>query len=63
VYIENETLWLTQKMVAELFGVKENTITCHLKEIFENGELIELTITRKIRVVRDKGKRKVSIWQ
>ena len=59
VYIEDETLWLTQKMMAELFGVKENTITYHLKEIFESGELIEQATTRKIRVVRDEGKRKV----
>jgi hypothetical protein len=60
VYIEDETLWLTQKMMAELFGVKENTITYHLKEIFESSELIEQATTRKIRVVRDEGKRKVS---
>lgn len=60
VFIEDETLWLNQKMMAELFGVKENTITYHLKEIFESGELIEQATTRKIRVVRDEGKRKVS---
>ena len=52
VFIQEETLWLTQKMMAELFGVKENTITYHLKEIYESGELIELATTRKIRVVR-----------
>lgn len=46
--------------MAELFGVKEHTITYHLKEIFESGELIELATTRKIRVVRKEGNRKVS---
>lgn len=60
VYIQDETLWLTQKMMAELFGVREHTITYHLKEIFESKELIEQATTRKIRVVRNEGNRKVS---
>ena len=60
VFIQEETLWLTQKMMAELFGVKENTITYHLKEIYESGELIELATTRKIRVVREEGNRQVT---
>lgn len=58
--IQDETLWLTQNMMAELFGVKEHTITYHLKEIFDSGELIEQATTRKIRVVRNEGKRKVA---
>ena len=60
VFIQDETLWLNQKMLGELFGVKENTITYHLKEIFDSKELIEQATTRKIRVVRNEGKRKVS---
>ena len=60
VFVQDETLWLTQKMIAELFGVKEHTITYHLKEIFESMELIEQATTRKIRVVRNEGQRKVS---
>ena len=60
VTIQNETLWLSQKMMAELFGVKEHTITYHLKEIFETQELIELTTTRKIRVVQKEGSRNVT---
>lgn len=55
VYIQDETLWLTQKMMAELFGVREHTITYHLKEVFESKELIEQATTRKIRVVRNEG--------
>ncbi len=58
--IQDETLWLSQSMMAELFGVKEHTITYHLKEIYDSGELIEQETTRKIRVVRNEGKRKVS---
>lgn len=60
VFIRDETLWLTQKMMSELFGVKEHTITYHLKEIYESRELEEISTTRKIRAVRKEGKREVS---
>ena len=38
---ERETMWATQKTMAELFNVKENTITYHLKNIFKDEELNE----------------------
>ncbi len=38
-YVEDETLWLTQKAMAELFGVEVNTINYHLKEIYASMEL------------------------
>ena len=60
VRYENETIWLTQKLMAQLFGVKSHTITYHLKEIFDSGELKEKATARKIRVVQLEGKRKVS---
>lgn len=41
VKFENETIWLTQKQIAELFGVKRPAITKHLKNIFNSGELDE----------------------
>ncbi|PZV14818.1 MAG: cell filamentation protein Fic [Pseudanabaena sp.] len=41
VYIQDETVWLTQKAIAELFGVQRPAITKHLKNIFESGELQE----------------------
>lgn len=41
VRIENETVWLTQAQIAELFGTKRPAITKHLKNIFESGELVE----------------------
>ncbi len=58
-YIENETLWLTQKSMSELFGVEVNTINYHLKEIFSTGELIEEATIRKIRTVQTEGNRQV----
>lgn len=58
-YVEDETLWLTQKAMAELFGVEVNTINYHLKEIFSTGELIEFSTIRKIRTVQPEGNRQV----
>ncbi len=59
VLYENETFWLTQKRMAELFGVEVNTINYHLKEIFKSGELQEDRTIRKIRIVQQEGGRKV----
>ena len=39
----NESLWITQKAMAELFGVQVPAISKHLKKIFEEGELVLLT--------------------
>ena len=39
VLLQNETIWLTQAQIAELFGTKRQAITKHLKNIFESGEL------------------------
>ena len=45
VYIENESVWLTQKAMAELFGVQRPAITKHLKNIFESKELEEEVVS------------------
>jgi len=49
VYFQDETLWLTQKLIAELFGKGRSTITEHLKNIFAEGELDEQLVCRKFR--------------
>ena len=59
VRLEDETVWLTQAQMAELFGVRENTITYHVKEIYSIGELESYSTTRKNRVVRREGTRNV----
>lgn len=56
VYLQDETLWLTQKMIAELFDVETNTINYHLKETFETHELSESSVIRKIRIAAADGK-------
>ena len=38
IFFEGETFWLSQKKMAELFGVEAHTITYHLKEIFKSNE-------------------------
>ena len=50
VAVGSETVWTSQKGMAELFDVESNTITYHLKNIFDSGELLETAVTRKIRV-------------
>jgi hypothetical protein len=57
---EDDTFWLTQKKLAELFGVEVQTINYHLKEIFKSGELPENSTIRKIRIVQQEGTREVS---
>lgn len=59
VRYEDETLWLTQKTMAQLFDVESNTITYHLKEIFDSRELEQEATTRKFRVVQTEGTRQV----
>lgn len=58
-FIQNETIWLTQKAMGELFQVESHTINYHLKEIFKTHELKEEATTRKIRVVQQEGTRQV----
>ena len=60
VRIDSDTVWLSQQQMAHLFDVKENTITYHLKEIYNSRELDVESTARKIRVVRLEGTRKVN---
>ena len=47
-YVKDETIWLTQKAMGELFGVDRSSITRHLKNIFETGELDESVVCAEI---------------
>ena len=60
VWLENETIWLTQAQLAELFGVKLNTINYHIKSILKSGELQAEATIRKIRIVQIEGDRRVA---
>jgi|ERR1035437_1053 hypothetical protein len=59
VMVQDETVWLTQKMIAALFEVEVNTINYHLKEIYKSGELQEAATIRNFRIVQTEGKREV----
>lgn len=56
VFILDETLWLTQKKMAELFGVDLRTINEHLINIFMSNELAENSVIRKFRITANDGK-------
>ncbi len=49
VRLEDETVWLTQKQMAELFDKSRGAITEHIKNIFPEGELEEISVCRKFR--------------
>lgn len=53
---EDENIWLTQKMMAELYDVSLSTINEHLKRIFSDGELSEDAVIRKFRITASDGK-------
>ena len=59
VLIQNETLWLTQKQMAELFNVKIPAISKHIKNIFESGEIQIFPTVSKMEIVQQEGSRKV----
>ena len=54
-YIMNDSLWITQKAMAELFGVDKSGISRHLKKIFESGELDEKVVVAKIATTSPHG--------
>ena len=54
--LENDTIWLTQKSMAELFGCSSDNISLHLKNIFNEGELNKDSVTEKISATASDGK-------
>lgn len=59
VKFDNETVWLSQKQMAQLFDKNTDTIGIHLKNIYNSGELNELSTTEESSVVQQEGKRTV----
>ena len=60
VHLKDETVWLTQSAMAELFGCSADNISVHLQNIFSSGELNESATTENFSVVRLEGTRQVS---
>lgn len=57
--IRDETIWLTQKAMAELFGVQAPAISKHLNNIYEEGELLASSTISKMEIVQEEGSRAV----
>jgi hypothetical protein len=60
VRLENATVWLSQKMIADLFQVLVPTINEHIKNIYAEGELLPQATIRKFLIVQTEGSRQVS---
>ena len=56
VFYHDETFWMTQKSISELFGVQRPAITKHIKNIFESSELIEDSVSSILEHTADDGK-------
>ena len=60
IFLHNETIWLTQKAIAELFGVEPPAISKHLANIYESGELRPDATRSILETVRQEGTRAVN---
>jgi hypothetical protein len=60
IRFEEESIWLSQKLMAQLFDVDVRTINEHLKNIYSSNEITEEATIRKFRTVQTEGKRKVN---
>jgi hypothetical protein len=60
VHVEDQTVWLTQKLIGVLFDVDVRTVSEHLTNIFATGELTEAATIRNIRTVQTEGRREVA---
>ena len=60
VKIEDDTVWLTQQQMSELFQTSRTNIVEHIKHIYEEGELDEISTCRNFRQVRKEGNREVT---
>ena len=60
VKLEEETVWLTQAQMVELFGSSKANISEHITNIYQQGELMQSATVRKFRTVRKEGNRMVT---
>lgn len=60
IYFESDTIWMSQKSLAELYDVNIRTINEHIKNIYSEGELVEEATIRNFRIVQNEGDRTVT---
>jgi hypothetical protein len=63
IFVHNETVWLTQERIAQLFGVQRPAITKHLKNIFESGELDEKVVSSILEHTTPHGACEITQWK
>ena len=63
VRLEEETVWLTQDQLALLFGVERPGITQHIKNIFSEGELQEISVSKKFLLTVKQYQKNIIIYQ
>jgi hypothetical protein len=59
IFLKDETIWLTQQKIADLFGIDRTVVTKHLKNIFDSNELVKDSACAKIAQVQIEGKRTI----
>ena len=59
VQVQEESVWLSQRQMAEVFDTSTDNISLHLKNIFADGEMTEEATTEDFSVVRQEGQRQV----
>ena len=60
VIVDEDSVWLSQKLMAELFGTTRNNITMHLKDIFAKNELDEKSTSKDFLLVQSEGNNKIN---
>lgn len=59
VIVDEDSVWLSQKLIAELFGTTKQNVSLHLKNIFDDGELLENQTVKDFLTVQSEGTKKV----
>lgn len=60
VYFEDDTIWMTQKSICELYQVAKSSVSEHISNIYKDGELDEISTVRKFRTVQTEGNRQIT---
>ena len=63
IVVENDSVWATQKQMAEIFETTPQNVTLHLKKVYKDGEIDEISTCKEYLQVQTEGKRKVQRLQ
>ncbi len=63
IVVKNDSVWATQKQMAEIFETTPQNVTIHLKKVYKDGEIDEVSTCKEYLQVQTEGKRKVQRMQ